>query len=95
MIKTFVRRHYYAHRPIQVWLGQLNVFNAQLFPKRSWRAPNSQEMGEERDKAAVKAACINCESQRLCPQSGHFEEKGEPKLTRTVVLLLISVTPNR
>ena len=32
---------------------------------------------------------------RRCPQTTTFEEKGEPKQTRTVVLLLTSLTPYR
>ena len=30
-----------------------------------------------------------------CPQTTHFEEKGEPKRIRTEVLLLTSLTPYR
>ena len=32
---------------------------------------------------------------RQCPQTTTFEEKGEPKQIRTVVLLLTSLTPYR
>ena len=38
-------------------MGWLNLFNAELSPKRFWRGPRSQEVGEEGDYIYLSLHC--------------------------------------
>ena len=88
----------------------LNWFNAELSPKKYWWGPRSQEVGEEGGYtkrytvttklapalrwAAMRAIYVSLNARGHVHKPPHLK-RGKPKLNRTEVLLLTSLTPYR
>ena len=53
------------------------------------------KMGSDESHFNVSLIAIRDKVTRQCPQTTTFEERGEPKRNRTVVLLLTSLAPYR